>query len=290
MQKLQKTLTNRQKYVTIHYMKDCFNYKLCIDGIALQYCNSLIMEEREIHSYHEILFCENINTVLYTENQKTALRGKFLVIIPKGKYHLFDLTGVKSFARLKISISDEVIKAKPICIFSSDIHIVTPLTLGCEFLINKVLELICDASDSKDEYYAYCAVNMLIAELNESQFEVGIAGKTDYNDIVRKITEYISAHLSEDLSVKALARVSNASSSYLTHEFQKEVGISLHRYIVQKRMIYAQERINSGERASKIYVDCGYTDYSSFYKAYLNYFGEAPSKRRSARQYQTVLE
>ena len=98
------------------------------------------------------------------------------------------------------------------------------------------------------------------------------------NEEIVKVIAYISEHLSSNLNVKLLAKTANVSPSFLTHKFPKEVGIPLHRYIVQKRMVYAKERIDLGERPSKIYVDCGYRDYSSFYKAYLNFFGVPPSQ------------
>ena len=44
-------------------------------------------------------------------------------------------------------------------------------------------------------------------------------------------------------------------------------------------MILARDLFLSGEHASKIYADCGYRDYSSFYKAYVRIFGFAPSEK-----------
>lgn len=92
-----------------------------------------------------------------------------------------------------------------------------------------------------------------------------------------RITEHISHNLSGDLSVRNLAKTFNVSPSFLTHRFQKEVGISLHRYITQKRMIYARECIDAGKKPTKIFADCGYKDYSSFYKAYCDFFSMSPS-------------
>ncbi len=48
-------------------------------------------------------------------------------------------------------------------------------------------------------------------------------------------------------------------------------------YIVEKRLIYAHKLISENEKPTKIYLDCGYNDYPTFYKAYLKMFGYPPS-------------
>ena len=58
----------------------------------------------------------------------------------------------------------------------------------------------------------------------------------------------------------------------------KELGISLYKYITEKRLIFANKLLEQGEKPTKIYVQCGYKDYPTFYKAYTKMFGKSPSK------------
>ena len=263
-------------------MKSYFDYKLTYDGISVRFWNAPYVEEREMHSYHELLYCQNANTVLHTEGQKKEVRGECFFIIPKGKYHSFDLSGVDEFVRLKISVSEELARKMPVAIFSSDICILSSVGHVIGLLVSNVCNMMRGEINAGDEFYVYCAVKMLIAELNTQKTRNAITVQTDKNgnEVIQDIIKYVSAHLSCELSVKTLARQVNISPSYLTHEFHRELGISLHKYIVQKRMIYARERMDSGEKPSKIYMDCGFNDYSSFYKAYLKFFGEAPSEKK----------
>ncbi len=261
-------------------MEQYFDFKLIRDGIGVQFSNSLSIEEREIHAYHEILYCEDASLVFYTENQKTQMCGEHLFIIPKGKYHMFDLSCAKEFKRLKISIPDHVIKAASVGIFSSDVCALPSISQFSALLINNVCCAMQSGGETVDEFYVSSAVMMLIAELNTLKMRSGAnRAENGGNKTIRRIIEYVSESLESDLSVKALAKISNVSMSYLTHEFQKEVGISLHGYIVQKRMVYAKELIDSGEKPTKIYMECGYNDYSSFYKAYCLFHGIPPSKK-----------
>nr|MBQ4319131.1 AraC family transcriptional regulator [Clostridia bacterium] len=70
------------------------------------------------------------------------------------------------------------------------------------------------------------------------------------------------------------------SESTLFRTFRKELGITLHRYITEKRLSYARKLIMDNENPTNIFLDCGYGDYSSFYRAYSKMFGHPPSDDR----------
>ena len=78
-----------------------------------------------------------------------------------------------------------------------------------------------------------------------------------------------------------MAEQVHISASGITHRFKKEFGIPIHKYIMQKRLIYAKRLVEEGKQLTKIYSDVGFKDYSSFYKAYMNYFGYAPSRDKN---------
>ena len=105
--------------------------------------------------------------------------------------------------------------------------------------------------------------------------------KKDVSLLAERLKAYVSDNLSGDLSVETIASAVNISSSGIIHSFKKELGISLHNYITQRRLIYARELIINGHQPSKIYTDCGYSDYSSFYRAYVKFFGRPPSKEKT---------
>ena len=73
----------------------------------------------------------------------------------------------------------------------------------------------------------------------------------------------------------------NVSPSTLTHSFKKDMNISVYRYILKKRLVLAQQKILSGEPAQKAALDCGFNDYSGFYKQYKKTFGIAPSRQEN---------
>ena len=163
-------------------------------------------------------------------------------------------------------------------LFSGDIRILHPTERGVAFLLERLIELVRGEGGTGRDFHAYNAVMLLLSELNLLA-EVGEGvGYQGASQAVLDVARYISENLSGDLRIGELSKAVNFSPSFLSHKFKEEIGISLHRYIVEKRMAYAKERIDRGEQPSKIYRECGYRDYSSFYKAYIHCFSATPSE------------
>lgn len=260
------------------FMENYFNYELTYDRMRFELSDSPSIAEREIHSYHELLFCENTQVILRTEDRQTEISGSRILIIPRGKYHLFDLPCGRPFSRLKISLPDELVSGTPIKLFSGGILIFHPDERILS-IVKRLCELVNCEDNASRAYHAYHAAMMLLCELEMTAERSEGEGYQENNLAVLKIIDYISKNLSADLSVGELSRVVNFSPSFLLHKFREEMGISLHRYVTEKRMSYAKSRIDSGARPTEVYRECGYRDYSSFYKAYLRRFATAPSEK-----------
>ncbi len=95
---------------------------------------------------------------------------------------------------------------------------------------------------------------------------------------VDPIIAYVEEHFAEIQSVEALAELFYMSTSTLTHRFKKRMGISLMKYIRQKRLYWAKSLLEQGNKPLDVCARCGFNEYTTFYKAYVSYFGKAPSK------------
>ncbi len=260
-------------------MRSYFENKLTYNGIVFQLTDKSTPDEREIHPYHEILFFLEGEAELLTEHRRHALANRSLLIIPKQTYHFIRLYSA-DFLRLKISIPENSESALPVQDLMQRFRIVEQLPEGAAFALNRAVRILREKEGKKAAFHAYAALLMLIAELDSREAE-GYADALPPMGTVSRIVRYISEHLAEDLTVEALARAMNVSASGVIHGFKKELGISLHSYITQRRLILAREQILSGQKPSKIYPDFGYAEYSSFYRAYVKFFGHSPSDEKS---------
>ena len=92
-----------------------------------------------------------------------------------------------------------------------------------------------------------------------------------------RVIRYLNAHIEHNINLDKLAKHFFVSKYYLCRAFKKHNGISVHGYLVQKRIAYAKQLIESGETASGAAYKVGFGDYSAFYRAYVKIVGKSPT-------------
>ena len=97
-----------------------------------------------------------------------------------------------------------------------------------------------------------------------------------YQEIMR-VYGYIGTHLSEDLSVAGLAEQFFMDKNTLTRQFKRQVGMTPGEYIRRRRLEAARTAISSGASMQEACAECGFADYSAFYRAFRQAFGMSPS-------------
>ena len=100
--------------------------------------------------------------------------------------------------------------------------------------------------------------------------------RTRSGSLVGGVLEYINSHFSEELTLDSLAGRFFISKYHLSREFGRIVGIPVHRYITQKRLVVAKQMLSEGLPSSVVYHHCGFGDYSNFYRAFRGEYGVSP--------------
>ena len=114
-------------------------------------------------------------------------------------------------------------------------------------------------------------LNMII-ELDASN----VTTASGSNPIVGKAVAYIEKNLLNISGIEEICKELYISKSHLHHLFMEHVKMSPKKYILQKRLAIANREICLGEKATLVYEKCGFSDYSTFYRAYKKYFGFSP--------------
>ena len=55
-------------------------------------------------------------------------------------------------------------------------------------------------------------------------------------------------------------------------KFKEDTKMTLHNYILQKRLLYARDLIQNETPITKASIECGFNDYSSFLRAFKKHF------------------
>lgn len=140
-------------------------------------------------------------------------------------------------------------------------------------LLSFQLERLTQETQAQDNYSALTALTYL-AQILISLNRLAISASQSNDNrsvpdsVVYGVLAYINEHYSEDLTLDHLANRFFISKYHLSREFGRIVGTSVHRYLIQKRLAMAKQMMSSGMSSSEVYQQCGFGDYSNFYRAF----------------------
>lgn len=97
-----------------------------------------------------------------------------------------------------------------------------------------------------------------------------------------QILAYVETHYQTNLSLNELAEHFFVSTSTISRIFTETMDQSFYQYLTRRRLVAAKEKLGQGEAATRIFSECGFNDYSVFYKSFKKAFGISP------REYQKL--
>lgn len=117
---------------------------------------------------------------------------------------------------------------------------------------------------------------------NDAEFRAGSAFPE--SGLTENVQNYIERHYSSSLTLDQLAEIFFVSKYYLLHDFRRNTGTSVYRYLTQKRLQAVSELLEQGVPPSEAYQRCGFKDYANFYRAFRNEFGQCPREYAKAHR------
>lgn len=144
-----------------------------------------------------------------------------------------------------------------------------------------------------DRLYRESVLLKLIAILSEHHTQLMVNNdlvKTDYgdNEYVNLAIDYINEMYRQNISVIDIAEKVGITRSHLNHSFQKELNVSVQKFLIDFRMHKAANLlINTTLTVKEISSQVGYQDQLVFSKAFKKKFGMSP---KNYRNYKAELE
>lgn len=99
-------------------------------------------------------------------------------------------------------------------------------------------------------------------------------------ELLDQVLAYIEQHLSEKITLAEVAHHFFISESTITQAFRKKMGVSFYRCVTQRRLISAKVLIEQGVPMESVAEQVGFTDYSSFFRAFKQEYGISPRQYR----------
>ena len=234
------------------------------------------------HDFYEVYFFLSGNVQYNIESRSYLLTpGDVLLISPMELHQPMFGPEHREYERIVLWIDKQFLEGFHLtgerftACFDTDnpnhVNLLRPEGVNRQFL-TFLLEQLISESSSKEPYQEISAMSylaqvlVLLNRLALQQRKEEPAAARD--SAVYSILGYINEHYNENLSLDDLANRFFVSKYHLAREFQRLVGTSVHRYIVQKRLVMAKQMLSAGKPSSEVYQSCGFGDYSNFYRAF----------------------
>lgn len=236
-------------------------------------CDSFSMHT---HNMYELLYFISGDATHVIEDRKYKLKKGDLILIRPSKYHFIQIDSSAAYERYDILFDEKAL--------GIDTNKIPRSTEVINLSANTVASGILRKTDyyfAELEHKDFISVMTLL--LKELFMCLGIKQEysaTEYsviNPLLSKTLKYINMNLFTIKSVKEVASALFVTESYLFRLFKKELKNTPKKYITDKRLLLSQNLILMGKRPTEIYEDCGFCDYTSFYRSYIKFFGHPPS-------------
>jgi AraC-like DNA-binding protein len=232
------------------------------------------------HEYNEIYLLINGDVEFINNHMSKKISPYQLVVIPRGQYHQFVVKGdAESYERLIIHIYPGLL----------DSGIIWEAISGKEILsLDKDHRIIKNILHLKNALYTYDDKDfshILPAIATDLIFlikQLDISQKKDSGSIrplALEIMEYINENYHKNISLEDISKKFFISISSLCHIFKSNFGISIKKYIIEKRMNGVELSMMQGKSATDACRDFGFSNYSTFFRAYKKHFGISPSEK-----------
>ena len=238
------------------------------------------------HDEFEILYFMNGEVQYYIEDESYTLVPGDLLLIPPGKLHrLVTVDETVAYERMVLSLSVEygrrLLERVPSHFVHAPLGRCWHLPLGeHDADIRKMFEkLLAQSADNTGLLQRDVTVTLLLLELQRyvtTVSEQGVGSSHRMSEIIR----YINAHFTEDLTLEAIADRFYISQCHLLRQFKKYTNSTVHRYILQKRLLLAKAMLRDGVSPQQVSEQCGWKSYVGFYRAFVQETGQKPSACR----------
>ena len=249
-----------------------------------------LSQDYHVHDEYEMLYVMKGQVLYNIIDKQYTLNPGDMILIPKNTLHKI-ANPKENTKRIVLSFSDDYIlhystqQTNLLNVFNkvkeTNIHKISFSTQHKKIIENNLLQL-CELFTSK-EYGSDIIYNLRFAQtmlLINSSFQ---ALREDYianedDTVISSIINYIEKNIDKKITLKDISIHTSLSISRLAHLFKEKTGITIVQYMIKKRLVLAKKLLRKGMPIHDIYQECGFQDYTSFFRTFKKEYSITPKQ------------
>lgn len=248
------------------------------------------------HNFYELLHCSNTCGAEYLiDARRYRLQKGDIIIVPPGVSHrpLLPETMTEPYRRDVLWVSMDFFarlhEMFPGSGFleKNDTFLIRTAGAGWESLGELFHRGVVEAETKQAGWEAALIANtmMLMVQMRRAVMDRSAHSlKAEKPELLDQVLAYIEDNLGSRITIGEAARKFYVSESTITQLFRRKLNVSFYRCVTQRRLIAAKSLIQEGLHMDSVSEQVGFSDYSSFYRAFKQEYGISP------RQYRKLLE
>ena len=245
--------------------------------------------EPEWHEECELTYLISGNVIYNIAGQEFPLKPGEIFVMPPRQLHWRTIVGEEPYERMVLHFDPNLLPKLQdfdIMAFSNRaneyMYVLSQDTVQSSSAIEQLSKIkeICRNENHYRDLRIAAAMVTLTETLNDLASEMinkrTLTLRSTKNNISYLCIQYINEHLDEKLTAELLSKRLNMSASHLQTTFKKEVGVSLHKYILTQKMHLAKKMLHQGIPAQIVAEKLGFEYYATFHQAYRRITRSAP--------------
>lgn len=235
------------------------------------------------HDFYEIYLFQDGKNDYLVEGNKYRLRKGDIMLMRRGELHINSIRSNATYRRNYIYFDITSLLAEMNNLTLLDMFDKRPLGeynhyRAKDFPENhwqEYMNTICSAATKEEKL---CYLLPLLNELSKCFPALMHTSANSEPNPILDICKHINSDLTQSLSLEQLAEKFYISKTHLNRLFKTNVGTTVGQYIQLKRLFLAKELLQQGVHPTEVYSQCGFHDYTTFYRAFKKQFGYSPKE------------
>lgn len=236
-----------------------------------------------LHNYYEFLYFISGDASYIVENNIYQINEGDIFITRPDELHTIVFHSDKTYERKFIQIAPsflsefnlfDKIDSRPLG-ENNKISRNTAKKYGLYEYFDKIEHYIVHRKEESDAMIKSYCIQFLVA-VNSSGSDSYKVSDNSSDSRIDSIVEFLTYNISSDITLDFLSEKFFINKYYMCHSFKKKTGLTIKEFINTRKITKAKHLLSDGADIMNLCYDCGFNDYSTFYKTFKKFTGKLP--------------